>query len=1184
MIERGQGFMSLLYTYRSCSKAIPQVKSEEQGNKNEQYQATFNVLEPQITKLKNLAAFSNECINFVAAEFQRLLGEEADAGAKKKKKKDRTLSVPDSLVRQFVLLLDLLSKMDALKNMKGCNNDLSFYKRAYAFLRKNLEAAGGADQAIDNQEMYMFLASQNVIVNTLKMQLTAVDGYTDMLVELLEHCRSRWSTNQYMHPEEKHALLRVVPLCLFLYDAAGSEENNAFRTKDFNITEFAEMLRRYPVLPLFGDMAMVPFTFIRACPNYEANAAKWPADTNAELAKAEYCLVNKLEQYRTLHDEFIADFSQRVTEVRRVLRADKLVSQKASRQMYTMVLRGFRLLSNMTASVLEQSAWKFNNPSKTFPPDREVHDIVEYEKVVRYNYDSDERYALVEVIALIKGLSTVLLRAESLLVEMIRRRIHDEMQQFVQMSLREMLREAVKKKKAIRAPLLQIREMAADWLNGVEPDDPAVQGKKETKKDSFKVQIPTRCAGPSTTQLELMRCILNSVYNSKDKNIIKELNAAQVSEMKQFYERAFFYQYVLNYQGTVRRATDLSMLWYREFYLELAKADQFPIEMSLPWLLADHILQTYDSNPAMVEFVLFPLDLYNDAANIALRVLRQQFMYNEIEAEVNLVFDQLVYKLSEIYFTHVKVQASSRLLDQDYRNAIAGRLPAGKLSIPRSRFEVLLRQRHVQLLGRSIDLSSLVSQRMNYALRENLDYAIAKFESSSLASVLELQETIRNIKEMHRIMSLQIQLDPFATMLHDTSDSQSLVSLHGRIILHAVYEVVNDLIPNWNFNTVSERFIAGSQRFGEPHERAPAPKIPMTHQWGAKALNAAYSAALKRSSGFVGLLHWTALFELVGIERMGLLVDEILSHIDKAIGTRAAPYIKTLLDGMPENTKLPSFRYGTAGAYAFYDAKLEPIINYDNIPQVLQVFREIGNSLVILRMFDTLLHETATMQFIQLAPFVGYTPTTREVNPDALSSVLQRLASSNSPLLSNPATLADAPSDAAAAVRMYLFKQTSGSLMRHALHHLHETIAPHRNAWMGPPPENGVLAMDSCFEYYRLWSAFMYIFCMPPSRLLRVPPPETYGDGFIWGGMALVHLMGQTDKFAAFDFGLHILNVEDAQATKSTEPACSAFLATATYARTIIDVAVATYKAFLPFVDTQAKVLNPPADDTASLK
>ena len=44
-----------------------------------------------------------------------------------------------------------------------------------------------------------------------------------------------------------------------------------------------------------------------------------------------------------------------------------------------------------------------------------------------------------------------------------------------------------------------------------------------------------------------------------------------------------------------------------------------------------------------MESVLYPLDLYNDSAFYALTVFRKQFLYDE----VNLCFDQFVYKLSD---------------------------------------------------------------------------------------------------------------------------------------------------------------------------------------------------------------------------------------------------------------------------------------------------------------------------------------------------------------------------------------------------------------------------------------------------------------------------------------------------------------------------------------------------------
>ncbi len=52
---------------------------------------------------------------------------------------------------------------------------------------------------------------------------------------------------------------------------------------------------------------------------------------------------------------------------------------------------------------------------------------------------------------------------------------------------------------------------------------------------------------------------------------------------------------------------DLSQLWYREFYLEMTMGSriQFPIEMSMPWILTDHILET--KNSSYMEYDIFTL-------------------------------------------------------------------------------------------------------------------------------------------------------------------------------------------------------------------------------------------------------------------------------------------------------------------------------------------------------------------------------------------------------------------------------------------------------------------------------------------------------------------------------------------------------------------------------------------------
>ncbi|CAH0392643.1 unnamed protein product [Bemisia tabaci] len=83
---------------------------------------------------------------------------------------------------------------------------------------------------------------------------------------------------------------------------------------------------------------------------------------------------------------------------------------------------------------------------------------------------------------------------------------------------------------------------------------------------------------------------------------------------------------------------------------EAEEYERFCIESSMPWILTDHILCTKE--PSMTEYVLYPLDLYNDSAYYALTLFRKQFLYDEVEAGINLCFDQFVYKLSEQILAH----------------------------------------------------------------------------------------------------------------------------------------------------------------------------------------------------------------------------------------------------------------------------------------------------------------------------------------------------------------------------------------------------------------------------------------------------------------------------------------------------------------------------------------------------
>lgn len=112
-----------------------------------------------------------------------------------------------------------------------------------------------------------------------------------------------------------------------------------------------------------------------------------------------------------------------------------------------LALRGLQLLSEWTTVVSELYSWKLLHPTDQHQNKDCPVDAEEYERATRYNYTDEEKFALIEVIAMIKGLQVLMARMETVFTEAVRRSVYAKLQTFVQVVLREPLRKAVKNKK-----------------------------------------------------------------------------------------------------------------------------------------------------------------------------------------------------------------------------------------------------------------------------------------------------------------------------------------------------------------------------------------------------------------------------------------------------------------------------------------------------------------------------------------------------------------------------------------------------------------------------------------------------------------------------------------------------------------------------------------------------------------
>jgi cytoplasmic FMR1 interacting protein len=142
LLEQGNGHAITLYTWRCCSRSIPQVKSNDQEDRIEIYEKTVEVLSPHINKLMQLMRFhvifvvifvfqnlffinkkikkpKSEAIHAFCTEMRRL--------CHPKKEKE---FVSEAYLLTLGKFINMFAVLDELKNMKSSvKNDHSAFRR-----------------------------------------------------------------------------------------------------------------------------------------------------------------------------------------------------------------------------------------------------------------------------------------------------------------------------------------------------------------------------------------------------------------------------------------------------------------------------------------------------------------------------------------------------------------------------------------------------------------------------------------------------------------------------------------------------------------------------------------------------------------------------------------------------------------------------------------------------------------------------------------------------------------------------------------------------------------------------------------------------------------------------------------------------------------------------------------------
>ncbi|XP_023379364.1 cytoplasmic FMR1-interacting protein 1 [Pteropus vampyrus] len=1094
MLEEGQEYAVMLYTWRSCSRAIPQVKCNEQPNRVEIYEKTVEVLEPEVTKLMNFMYFQVKPQNNSRGFMQGWDG--------------ATLPPSPWLSNQAHHPSSCLSSWscgaEARRSCVGIRGLINFviycfFQRAAQFLRKMADP-----QSIqESQNLSMFLANHNKITQCLQQQLEVIPGYEELLADIVNLCVDYYENRMYLTPSEKHMLLKVMGFGLYLMDGSVSNIYKLDAKKRINLSKIDKFFKQLQVVPLFGDMQIELARYIKTSAHYEENKSRWTCTSSS--SSPQYNICEQMIQIREDHMRFISELA-RYSNSEVVTGSGRQEAQKTDaeyRKLFDLALQGLQLLSQWSAHVMEVYSWKLVHPTDKYSNKDCPDSAEEYERATRYNYSSEEKFALVEVIAMIKGLQVLMGRMESVFNHAIRHTVYAALQDFSQVTLREPLRQAIKKKKNVIQSVLQaIRKTVCDWETGHEPfNDPALRGEKDPKS-GFDIKVPRRAVGPSSTQVLVPSP--HPPVPARAPEGDPELLGAE----------------------TLQQCCDLSQLWFREFFLELTmgRRIQFPIEMSVPWVLTDHILETKEAS--MMEYVLYSLDLYNDSAHYALTKFNKQFLYDEIEAEVNLCFDQFVYKLADQIFAYYKVMAGSLLLDKRLRSECKNQGATIHLP-PSNRYETLLKQRHVQLLGRSVDLNRLITQRVSVAMYKSLELAIGRFESEDLTSIVELDGLLEINRMTHQLLSRYLTLDSFDAMFREANHNVS--APYGRITLHVFWELNYDFLPNYCYNGSTNRFVRTVLPFSQEFQRDKQPNAQPQYLHGSKALNLAYTSIYGSYRNFVGPPHFQVICRLLGYQGIAVVMEELLKVVKSLLQGTILQYVKTLMEVMPKVCRLPRHEYGSPGILEFFHHQLKDIVEYAELKTVcFQNLREVGNAVLFCLLIEQSLSLEEVCDLLHAAPFQNILPRVHVKEGERLDAKMKRLESKYAPLhlvplierLGTPQQIAIArEGDLLTKERLCCGLSMFEVILTRVRTFLDDPV------WRGPLPVNGVMHVDECVEFHRLWSAMQFVYCIPVGTH-EFTVEQCFGDGLHWAGCMVIVLLGQQRRFAVLDFCYHLLKVQ----------------------------------------------------------
>jgi hypothetical protein len=164
LCKRAKVFVTDLYSHRSLSRATPLVRSEMvEEEKKRLHRTIYEVYQPEVKKLFDVRAFSNESVELFCSTVKELISVRA---------------VPSvQIVHAMCELVDQFAVIDTIMDTKACfTNDFSYFKRSLPTVRGMPDLAREVPEENDCQQVEDLLKGRQFILASLRNDLEKSAG------------------------------------------------------------------------------------------------------------------------------------------------------------------------------------------------------------------------------------------------------------------------------------------------------------------------------------------------------------------------------------------------------------------------------------------------------------------------------------------------------------------------------------------------------------------------------------------------------------------------------------------------------------------------------------------------------------------------------------------------------------------------------------------------------------------------------------------------------------------------------------------------------------------------------------------------------------------------------------------------------------------------------------------------